>query len=184
MPHSGLALIDPHVIFEKIGLQKGMRVADFGCGRTGHFVFSASRHVAETGVVYAVDILKDVLENIKSRIRSEGYDNVQTVWSDIERLGKTAIPTETLDSGFFVNVISRLHNQPVALSEARRLLKKNGLLAIIEWAKPLGTLGPDSVHRLEPVKLQEIARVAGFRPVETFPAGEYHYCTIFRKEGV
>jgi hypothetical protein len=66
----------------------------------------------------------------------------------------------------------------------RRLLKKNGLLAIIEWAKPLGTLGPDSVHRLEPVKLQEIARVAGFRPVETFPAGEYHYCTIFRKEGV
>lgn len=184
MSHSGLALIDPHVIFEKMGLQKGMRIADFGCGRTGHFVFAASRQVAETGVVYAVDILKDVLENIKSRIRSEGYDNVQTIWSDIERLGKTAIPAETLDAGFFVNVVSRLGSQSAAVGEASRLLKKNGLLAIIEWAKPLGTLGPSPERRLEPSKVAELARAAGLELVENFAAGDYHYCSIFKKEGV
>ncbi len=182
MSHAGLALIDPHVIFEKIGLNKGMRVADLGCGRTGHFVFTASRQVKETGVVYAVDILKDVLENIKSRIRSEGYDNVQTVWSNIEMVGKTAIPAETLDGCFFVNVLSRLGDKRAAMAEGARLLKKNGFLAIIEWAKPLGVLGPSPSVMLTEEQLKEIAAKQGLMPVESFPSGDYHYCSIFRKE--
>ena len=41
--HVGKALIDPYPIFEAIGLAPGERVADLGCGRTGHFVFPASR---------------------------------------------------------------------------------------------------------------------------------------------
>ncbi len=182
MSHAGLALIDPHVIFEKIGLGKGMRVADLGCGRTGHFVFSASRQVQETGVVYAVDILKEVLENIKSRIRSEGYDNVQTIWSNIEMVGKTAIPAETLDGCFFVNVVSLLGDKSAAVAEAARLLKKNGFLAIIEWARPLGTLGPSQAVMLTPEQIQEMAHKQGLLTVESFPSGDYHYCSIFRKE--
>jgi ubiquinone/menaquinone biosynthesis C-methylase UbiE len=182
MAHSGLALIDPHVIFEKSGLGKGMRVADFGCGRTGHFVFSASRQVAETGVVYAVDVLKDVLENIKSRIRTEGYDNVQTIWSNIELVGRTAIPAETLDGCFFVNVLWRLGDQGAAVAEAARLLKKNGFLAIIEWAKPLGNLLPPEAKLIGAPQVQDIARKQGLSPVESFSAGEYHYCSLFRKE--
>ncbi len=182
MAHSGLSLIDPHAIFEKIGLGKGMRVADFGCGRTGHFVFSASRQVEETGVVYAVDILKDVLENIKSRIRSEGYDNVQTIWSNIEAVGKTAIPAQTLDGCFFVNVASLLNDKEAAVAEAVRLLKKNGFLAIIEWTRPLGNVGPRPEQLLAPEKIKEISEKQGLVIVESFPAGEYHYCSIFRKE--
>ena len=70
MSHSGTALIDPYKIFEKISLGHGMRVADLGCGRTGHFIFPTARVVGESGVVYAVDIMKDILESIKSRVRT------------------------------------------------------------------------------------------------------------------
>jgi ubiquinone/menaquinone biosynthesis C-methylase UbiE len=174
--------LNPSEIVAQMGLMQGQTVADLGCGRTGHFVFSASRQVQETGVVYAVDILKDVLENIKSRIRSEGYDNVQTVWSNIEAVGKTAIPAETLDGCFLVNVVSLLADKNAALAEATRLLKKNGFLAIIEWAKPLGTLGPSPAVMVTPGQVQEMAQKQQLLKVEIFPSGDYHYCAIFRKE--
>jgi ubiquinone/menaquinone biosynthesis C-methylase UbiE len=57
MAHSGTVLIDPYKIFEKISLSVGQRVADLGCGRTGHFVFPAVKTVGDTGIVYAVDVV-------------------------------------------------------------------------------------------------------------------------------
>src|SRR3990167_10080103 len=105
MTHAGSALLDPHAVFEKISLASGMRVADLGCGRTGHFVFPASRVVGDTGIVYAVEIVKNILESIQSRVRSEGYHNVQTVWSNIELAGKTPVPAGSLQACFLVNVL-------------------------------------------------------------------------------
>ena len=80
MSHSGTALIDPYKIFERISLSAGERVADLGCGRTGHFVFPAVKVVGEKGIVYAVDVVKNILESIKSMARSGGFDNIQTVY--------------------------------------------------------------------------------------------------------
>ena len=131
MSHAGVALVDPYLIFTKVGVAPGMHLADFGCGRTGHFIFSLSRLVGDTGVVYAVDILKDILEHIRGRVRSEGYDNIHTVWSDIERVGKTAIPESTLDGIFFVNVLSRMQAQTDSLQEAARLIKSGGFVVVV-----------------------------------------------------
>ena len=58
-------MVDPQLLFEKAQLQPGMHIADLGCGRLGHIVFPALKFVGETGLIYAVDILKDVLEDIK-----------------------------------------------------------------------------------------------------------------------
>ena len=146
MSHSGTALIDPYKIFEKISLAEGQRVADLGCGRTGHFVFPAVKIVGDKGVVYAVDIIKNVLDSIKSMARSEGYDSVQTVWSDIELPGKTPIPAGSLDACFYVNVLFQLKNKVGAIKEAVRLLKKGGYLVVVDWAKKLGMLGPAEVN--------------------------------------
>lgn len=181
MSHAGKALIDPDIVFEKIALAPGMRVADLGCGRTGHLVFTASRVVGDTGIVYAVDILKDVLENIRSRVRTEGYDNVQTVWSDVEMVGSTPIPEKSLDSCFFMNALFLVGDKARALEEARRLLKDGGSLVIIDWAKKLGPLGPSEEQQLRKEEAQSIAESVGFSTKDDFMAGGYHYCLIFKK---
>src|SRR3989338_2287181 len=105
MSHVGTALVDPYKIFEKISLKEGMRVADLGCGRTGHFVFPAAHVIGDNGIVYAVDVMKDVLENVKSRARFEGFDNVQAIWSDVELPGRAPIPNKSLDACFFINAL-------------------------------------------------------------------------------
>lgn len=181
MSATGVTLIDPKYVLAKSGLSAGMRVADFGCGRTGHFVFPAARVVGDTGVVYAVDIMKEILESIRSRSRSEGFDNVQTIWSDIEQVGKTPIPEQSLDICFFMNVLFQLKNRQASLSEAARLLKTSGELIVVDWAKKLGNLGPTEETMLNSAMIVGLAQQVGFKEVDNFAAGDYHYCHIFRK---
>ena len=140
--HSGRALVDPYIVFDKVGLAKGMRVADLGCGRTGHFVFPAAKIVGGMGIVYAVDVVKNVLENISSMARDEGYDNVRAVWSDIEKFGKT--PTDSGSSEVQVallceeilNLTKHLQKHPHDFTSKRGLIcmisKRRKLLSYLE----------------------------------------------------
>jgi ubiquinone/menaquinone biosynthesis C-methylase UbiE len=181
MATAGTNLLDPHKIYAKVGLSRGMRVADFGCGRTGHFIFSAARVVGETGVVYAVDVVKEVLEHIKSRIRSEGYDNVQTIWSNIEAVGKTAIPEKSLDGCFVVNILFLAKDQAAVLKEALRLLKKGGFLVVIDWVKKIGPCGPAPDMIVTSEQVTELGTRLGLQLEDTFASSEYNFCVIFRK---
>ena len=182
MSHAGVALVNPQVIFDKAGIHKGMHVADFGCGRTGHFVFSLSRLVADVGVVYAVDVLKEVLVEIKSRCRSGGYENVQTIWSDIELPGRTAIPAETVDAIFFVNVLSLLKQHSAALGEAGRIIKPGGRVVVVDWSKNLGAVGPRPDALISPAIVIQKLQDSNFELVEQQSAGDYHYYVIGRKK--
>jgi len=179
MDTSGRALIDPYKVFSKVGLKPGMRIADFGCGRTGHFVFPASKIIGDAGVIYAVDILKDVLNSINSWVRSEGFVNIQTVWSDIEALNKTPIPSNSLEACFFMNVLSSLKKYDNALKEAYRLLKDGGTIAVVDWSRNLGTLGPSQVLPVEVI--EKIANGIGLKKIEDFLLNDYHYCIVFKK---
>ncbi|MBI5729174.1 MAG: methyltransferase domain-containing protein [Candidatus Magasanikbacteria bacterium] len=182
MVHAGTALIDPYPIFEKISLASGMRVADLGCGRTGHFVFPASRVVGETGIVYAVEIVKNILDSIKSRIRSEGYHNVQTIWSDIELVGKTPVPAASLHACFLVNVLFLVADKGGALAEAARLVEPGGLVVVVDWARRLGPLGPPPEKMVSPEAIIALAKQASLELTEKLSPGEYHYCLIFKKK--
>lgn len=181
MTHSGTALVDPYKIFSKIALGPGMRVADLGCGRTGHFVFPASQVIGEKGIVYAVDVIKNVLESVRSLAKTEGCDNVQTVWSDIEMVGKTPIPDKSLDACFFVNVLSQVKDKKSALQEAVRLLRRDGFLIVVDWVKKLGGLGPNPELMLPAEKLAGLGVEKNLKQVDKSMAGDYHYAVIFQK---
>lgn len=179
--HAGSALLDPETIFKHLPITAGARVADFGCGRTGHFIFYIARKAGDTGIVYAVDIMKDILDSIASRVRSEGYDTVQTVWSNVELLGATPIPEDSLDLVCMVGMLSQVQDKAGMLSEARRLLKTGGKVLVIDWAKRLGPLGPAPEKLLSAIATRELARMAGYQTLDEFVAGEYHFGVILEK---
>ena len=178
----GTALINPEKIYKKINLSSGMRVADFGCGRTGHVVFSLVPIVGERGVVYALDIMKDVLESIKSQATAGGFENIHTVWTDLEKYGATPIPEESLDAGFFINVMFMIKNRPEAVREAGILIKNEGYLIVVDWQKKIGPLGPTEERMVNPDELTQIAGEENFKLVDKVPLNEYHFCYIFKKE--
>ena len=89
---SGTELINPFKLLERVGIRAGAKVADLGCGALGHFVFPASQMVGPNGIVYAVDIQRDVLNQVEKAAKEEHLFNVKTIWSDIDVYNAARIP--------------------------------------------------------------------------------------------
>lgn len=172
--HSGNNMINQAVLFEKSRLRGGMHIADFGCGSTGHIVFRASQLVGTFGIVYAVDILKDVLESIQKRAADDGMVNIHTVWADVERVGKTAIPERSLDAVFLVNILVHTKDREAVLEEAMRLLKEKARLVIVDWARPGLPFGPKEDQFIDFGKIKQWGKERGLAMQEEFDAGKYH----------
>lgn len=173
--HAGNQLVDPKLIFQRAQLQPGMHVADFGCGRTGHIVFPASLQVTSNGVVYAVDILKDVLNNIQKRADLEALVNIHTIWSNLEYVGKTAIPAGSLDVVFIVNTMSQSDNRHGMLEEAKRLLKDKGRIVVVDWTKKGLSFSPADERFVDFSDIKGWARNNLFGVQEEFGVGPYHH---------
>jgi ubiquinone/menaquinone biosynthesis C-methylase UbiE len=177
---TGRSLIDPFIALEKAGIREEMRVADFGVGPVGHFLFPAAKLVGPKGRVYGVDVMKSVLESIHSRVKLAGSDNIEMVWGDFERPGGSRLPDHSMD---MVAMISVLHsvNMPSALTEAKRVLATGGILLAIEW-KAAGTLiGPPPQKRVLRDDVVVACEQAGFQLVKEFEAGPSHYGLVLKK---
>ena len=177
----GNALLDVNLILEKSQLKEKMKIADFGCGSTGHFVFPASRIVGRGGTVYAIDILKTVLETIKRRVKQESTKNIITVWSDMEIFKATKINSESLDIGLLINTLYQSKKRLEILRETIRMMKKGSKLLIVEWENASSPLGPPAEDRVKAEQLKKVCEKLGLKINEEFDAGEYHYGILFTK---
>lgn len=177
----GNALLDAKFILDKAEVGDRMKIADLGCGASGHFVFSSARLVGKNGKVYAVDILKPVLENINRRIKQENIENVEPIWSDLEMFGATKIPAESLDLAMLINTLYLSRKRGEILRESLRLLKKGKKLLIVEWKNISSPFGPPPEERVKKELLKTAGQKLGLILEEEFEAGPYHYGLIFVK---
>ena len=130
----GNQLLDPKQILEKhVGLGYGDIVADLGCGPKAYFTFQSARIVGDKGLVYAVDVQKQVLSSAESHAKNQGLNNVRTIWSNLEMHGATKISESSLNLGILNNVLFQSTNIAEMIKEAIRLIKVGGKLLIIDW---------------------------------------------------
>jgi len=174
-------LIDATKLLLEGQIMQGMKVADLGCGTTGHFVFPAAEMVGKDGLVYAVDIQKGALEAIESRKRLEGINNVETVWSDIERYKATRIPDGTLDLVLLINNLFLAQKKDELARETVRLMAPGGRLIIADWKVTQAPFGPPAKNRVPADTAKKIFTAAGLTLTGEFEAGKYHYGLVFQK---
>lgn len=177
----GNTLINANLIINKAQIDERMKVADFGCGATGHFVFPAAKAVGKKGKVYAVDILKTVLEGIKKMAVQENFENVETIWTDLEVFGATKIEAGSLDVGMLINTLYLSHKRVEIIREVIRMIKKDGKILIIEWENIASPFGPPIEERVKAEALKTAAPKLGLKLEEEFEAGQYHYGLLFTK---
>lgn len=174
-------LFDIDKILAKMNIGEREKVAELGCGNFGFFVFPLARLVGRQGKVYAVDILKDCLEEIKTTANTGNMPQVETVWSNLEIFNATKIETASVDGATLINVLNQSQRVTEMLKEASRLLKTNGNLLVIEWKNSDIPLGPETEKRIKPEEIKEKALKLGLGVKEEFEAGPYHYGLILRK---
>jgi len=177
----GNNLIDANAVLEKLGIEAGMKVADFGCGGSAHFVLPAAEMVGEEGIVYAVDVLKSVLSGVEERVKARGYNNVKMVWTNLETYGATKIEDGSLDAGMLVNILYQTKEDGEVVREATRMIKSEGKLLVVDWKNGGASFGPPADKRVSPDELKKIVGGLGLREVETFEAGPHHFGVIFLK---
>ena len=177
----GNVLIDTALILAKSKVMEKMTIADLGCGASGHFVFPFARIVGKKGIVYAVDILKTVLETIAKRARIENYDNIKTVWSNLEIFGATKIESASIDITLLINTLFQCRKRAEIIREAVRMIKHDGRLMVVEWKNTFALFGPPIEERVNKELTITIANKLGMRLEEEFEAGQYHYGLIFIK---
>jgi ubiquinone/menaquinone biosynthesis C-methylase UbiE len=177
----GNVLLNVNIILKKSQIGEKMKVADLGCGGSGHFVFPVSKIIGKKGKIYAVDILKPALERVSRRAKQENYLNVETIWSDLEVFGATKIESESLDAAMLINTLHLSHKRVEILREAIRMLKKGGKMIIIDWSSVAVPLGPPPEERVEINSLKKATQKLGLSIVDEFEPGFYHYGLIFTK---
>jgi ubiquinone/menaquinone biosynthesis C-methylase UbiE len=153
-----------------------------GCGSNGFFVFPIARIVGKEGRVYAVDILKTVLESIGRRIKQENATNVEPVWSNIEIFNGTKIESSSLDAVLLINILHLTAKRVEMMREAIRLLKKGGRLVVVEWKNMALPFGPPTEERVNVEMLKKGAERLGLKLEEDFFAGQFHYGLVFVKQ--
>ncbi len=174
-------LLHARELLERAGVTPHMTVADFGCGNAGYFTIPASTMVGDKGTVYAVDVVQTVLSSVSGAAKLAGCHNVQTVWSNLEHVGATKIPENTVDVTLLINILFQTQDQASVIKEAARLTKAGGKILIVDWKITATPLGPSQAVRISPESIRIAARDANLDELDSFDAGHFHFGLLFRK---
>lgn len=172
--------IDPRLVVQDFGIWEGAKIADFGAG-SGHFTVLMAKLTGESGLVSAIDILESSLDTIRSKTKSEGLRNVQTIRSNLEILGSSGLPNDSQDMVLLANILFQSKKKTEIIRESRRILKNGGMLIVIDWQKGAGGLGPPDNLRLDKSAMQSIVTGEKFEFLNYINAGTFHYGLKFQK---
>jgi ubiquinone/menaquinone biosynthesis C-methylase UbiE len=167
--------LNPIEVLKNLELKKDMIACDFGSGSGGWVIPLAK--ILEDGKVYAIDILEEPLSALKSKAKSENLLNIETMRADIEK--GTPLASNSVDLILMTNLLFQVEDKKAVFKEAKRILKENGLVLVVDWQKK-ATIGPVE-GRVGPEEIKKIAKELDFEAEKEFGAGLYHWGLIFKK---
>lgn len=176
---SSFNLVDSKKLFSELRLKENTTLLDLACG-SGAYSIAASEYIGEEGLIYAVDLWKEGIDNLLKEVKIKQINNIHANIADIS----IHIPMESscIDVCLMATVLHDLIQDDTdqeTLGELKRVLKPNGSLAIIEFKKIEGPPGPPIQMRISPEKLDAILFSHDFRKVLTTDIGPYNYLSIF-----
>ena len=116
-------------------------IVEIGCG---YGTFTVPIAGATTTVVHAFDIDPSMIETAQKKTRQAGIRNVRFYLRDIIEEG-TGLESGGAGMVLLFNIL-HFDGRRVLLEEASRLLKPNGVVAIVHWRKDIETPRGPSVH--------------------------------------
>ncbi len=174
-----LQRIDRYELLRSLGVSEGKAVADLGCG-PGFFTLPAAELVGPTGKVYAVDVQQEMVDDLRSRLAQQGITNVV-----VRRSGELepSIQQRSVDLALLAFVLHEIDQRSSFLLAAKRLLRDDGRIAVVEWEKIETPVGPPLEMRVTADEIIADAAAAGLELLEQRPVGEWEYLLTFTPKG-
>lgn len=172
-------LIDAAAFFRALALKPGGALLDMGCG-AGAYTLALAEIVGDGGLVHAVDLWAAGMQRLREEIGRRGLQNVRPIVADIAK--PLPLPGDSMDLILMATVLHDLEAGTVrdaALAEVRRLLKRHGIFAVVEFNKVPGPPGPPVSIKLSPGELQALVEPFGFVKTGFEEVGPYNYLMTF-----
>jgi ubiquinone/menaquinone biosynthesis C-methylase UbiE len=179
---SSFDLIDVDKFFKELDLQNGIAFLDVACGR-GAYCLAASEIVGEKGRVYGVDLWEEGIELLKAAADEKSAGNIDALVSDAGK--QIPVDDHSIDVCLMATVLHDFVEDKIdqeVLHEIVRVVKPNGILAIMEFMKIQGPPGPPRHIRLSPEQVDDMLAPFGFMQERIVDVGPYNYLMLFKND--
>ncbi len=172
---SSESLFSKELILKELDISPGQTILDAGCGN-GYMSKEFSRLVEKSGKVYALDPDDHAIEVLVGETKGT---NITPIVGDITKT--TALKNASIDLIYLSTVLHGFSRSQIDgfHAEVNRLLKPNGILAIVEIKKEPTPFGPPLEIRFSP---QELKEIIGLSPKKTVETGQFFYMQTFEKK--
>lgn len=166
---SSFGMQDSESVFRRLELKPGMTFVDAGCG-AGEYSLRAARQLGETGRVVALDAAAQSIDWLNANGRTPGAAPILGQVCDIT----ASLPLEDQQAdvvmlGTVLHIKSVRDRADSLFSEIRRILRPQGLLAVLECNKEEANFGPPLHSRLSPDDVEALALPRGFVLASVLP---------------
>lgn len=165
-------LLDTKKIITALEISLGQTILDAGCGN-GYMAKIFSTLVGETGKVYALDSDSHSINSLKTEVEGS---NIEPLTGDISTT--TTLKECSMDLVYLSTVFHIFSDDQVICfdREVRRILRSNGILAIVNIVKEETPFGPPVSMRSSP---EELRKKLSFTPGKLITINEYFYLQLF-----
>lgn len=174
LPNFTKGMFEADTILKNLCIKKGSVILDGGCGN-GYMLKEFSLVVKNEGRVYGIDKNIDFVNSLN---KNNSLENVEILTADLAK--RTTFKDEFFDLIYLSTVLHIFTKEEKEgfFSESSRLLKKGGILAIVEVDKKDSSFGPPLTMRITP---DELIKIVPLKPKELIELNENFYMQIFEK---
>ena len=172
--------MNPDSIVNEFGVKERMSIADFGSG-AGYFTILMAERAGKEGRVYALDIMESALDSVREKAKAAGLENIEMIRTNLEVVGSSGLADQSQDIVLLANILFQSDKKSDIVKEAKRVLRDNGSLIIIDWKKGAGGFGPPDSLRTDETAMRSLAMGEGLIFDKVFNAGQFHFGVIFKK---
>ena len=176
---SSFDLINPALLFDTIPLDRNLVLLDLACG-IGNYSLAVADVLGKNGFIFAIDLWPDGISSLLQEISKKKITNIWATIGDISK--RIPLGNQSIDICLMATVLHDLvevETQHGALKEIARVLKPEGLLAIVEFKKVEGPPGPPIAIRLNAEEVARIVGPYGFSQEYVKDVGPHNYLAGF-----
>lgn len=167
---------DVSTLIKNMKVRSVDHIADIGAG-SGYHAFKLASLV-KNGLIYAVDIQSEMLNEIELKKKSNKILNIKTILGSEKGID---LPKHSLDKVLLVDVYHEFSYPFEMIKSIKDALKPKGLLFLIEYRGEDSSVPIKKIHKMTEKQSILEMKAAGFKLKENINNLPWQHCMIFEK---
>ncbi len=163
-------------LLKNMNIQPGDTLADIGAG-SGYHVFKMSP-ILKNGLIYAVDIQEEMLEEIQSRIDTQNSNKTAIVLGTEKSVN---LPENSVDKILMVDVYHEFNYPYEMMQSIKKALRPNGKVYLVEYRGEDPRVPIKKIHKMTQKQAVKEMEAAGFKLLRNFENLPWQHCMVFVK---